>query len=331
MALKYRATVVGNNGNRGPAGGGGVFTPVGARNTSWDAKVVLGEAAVYSDGSAAFEVPARTPVYFQAIDANGRVVQTMRSWSTLQPGETFSCIGCHESRLEAPPVTAFSIASQRGPQALSPFYDVPADAGFSYTKIIQPIWDNRCVSCHNTSTTNGLDLSENPRVTSKGKRDPLYYARSYYFLVNMNQKYWGNYLVDGVWNFDVGGRNDVATRYLNWLSPQSDPVMLPPYIAGSSKSPIFEMIENHIPPVEITQEELDKIAAWIDLLVPHDGEYTESMSDDNQALYQIKMDKRRAWEAVEEANIASYISIMHPAGSARPPANHSDDSRRIDP
>ena len=305
VALKYRATVVGGNGNRGPAGSGGVLTPVGARNTTWDAKAILGEAKVYSDGSAAFEVPARTPVYFQAIDENGHVAQTMRSWSTLQPGEIFSCIGCHESRLEAPPVAARSIASQREPEVLSPFYDVPAD-GFSYTKIIQPIWDKRCVSCHNASTTNGIDLSENPRIT--GRRDRLGYARSYYNLVNVNQQYWGNFLVNGAWNFDAGGRNDVATKYLDWLSPQSIPTLLPPYIAGSSKSPIFKMIEDHIPPVEMTQEELDKIAAWIDLLVPHDGEYTESMSDDDQALYQTKMDKRRAWEAVEEANIASYIS-----------------------
>ena len=59
----------------------------------------------------------------------------------------------------------------------------------------------------------------------------------------------------------------------------------------------------------MTQEELDKIAAWIDLLAPHDGEYTESMSNNDKALYQIKMDKRRAWQAEEEANIKSYISI----------------------
>jgi len=317
VALKYRATVVGNNGNRGPAGGGGVFTPVGARNTSWDAKAVLGEAEVYSDGSAAFEVPARTPVYFQAIDANGHVVQTMRSWSTLQPGETFSCIGCHESRLEAPPATALSVASQRGPQALSPFYDVSADAGFSYTKIIQPIWDKRCVSCHNASTTNGVDLSENPRIT--GRRDPLHYARSYYNLVNVNQRYWRDFRVNGGWNFEAGGRNDVATKYLNWLSPQSVPTLLPPNTAGAARSPLFRMIAKHNPPVAISREELDKIACWIDLLVPHDGEYTESMSAAHQAAYRVKLNKRKAWEAVEEANIASFISIMHPVGIDRSP------------
>jgi hypothetical protein len=303
VALKYRAAVVGGNGNRGPAGGGGVTTPVGARNTTWDAKAVLGEAEVYSDGSASFEVPARTPVYFQAIDANGHVAQTMRSWSTLQPGETFSCIGCHESRLEAPPVAVRSIASQRGPQALSPFYDVPAD-GFSYTKTIQPIWDKNCVSCHNASTTNGIDLSENPRITGRSRRDPLRYARSYYNLVNQNQI--------TAEHLDFDGRNDVATKYLNWLSPQSIPTLLPPYTAGSAKSPLFQMIANHKPPLEISREELDKIACWIDLLVPHDGEYTESMSDDDQALYRVKLNKRKAWQAIEKVNIESYISTIHP-------------------
>jgi hypothetical protein len=307
VALKYRAAVVGGNGNRGAAGSGGVFTPVGARNTTWDAKTILGEAEVYSDGSAAFEVPARTPVYFQAIDTNGHVVQTMRSWSTLQPGEIFSCVGCHESRLEAPPVVTRSIASKRGPQVLSAFYDVPADVGFSYTKVIQPIWDKNCVSCHNESNTNGIDLSENPRITGRGSRDHLQYARSYHNLVSLNQEYARSVRVPGPPIFDAEARNDVATKYLNWLSPQSIPTLLPPYIAGSSKSPIFKMIEDHIPAVEMTQEELGKIAAWIDLLVPHDGEYTESMSNEDKALYQIKMGKRKAWEAEEKANIASFI------------------------
>ena len=39
-----------------------------ARGTS---KTVLGEAQVYEDGSAFFALPARTPVYFQALDEKG--------------------------------------------------------------------------------------------------------------------------------------------------------------------------------------------------------------------------------------------------------------------
>ena len=43
---------------------------------------VLGAATVHADGSACFRVPARAPVYFQALDSRGCAVQSMRSWST---------------------------------------------------------------------------------------------------------------------------------------------------------------------------------------------------------------------------------------------------------
>lgn len=61
-----------------------------------------GDAEVHPDGSAAFQVPARVPLYFQALAAHGYAVQTMRIWNTLQPGETFSCVGCHEGKPQAP-------------------------------------------------------------------------------------------------------------------------------------------------------------------------------------------------------------------------------------
>lgn len=46
-------------------------------------------------------MPAHTPVYFQVLDAKGYTIQSMRSWSTLQSGEHFSCIGCHENKMDA--------------------------------------------------------------------------------------------------------------------------------------------------------------------------------------------------------------------------------------
>ena len=58
----------------GPGGGSACRTPIALPNGSYDVKIVLGEADVREDGSAIFKVPARTPVYFQAIDRNGQVV-----------------------------------------------------------------------------------------------------------------------------------------------------------------------------------------------------------------------------------------------------------------
>jgi hypothetical protein len=142
VALKYRTASIGFNRN-----GTHSMTPISVGFGSWDAKDVLGETPIQADGSAMFTVPARTPVYFQAVDSDGNVAQTMRSWSTLQPGEVFSCVGCHEPKNEAPPPRkTMTLAMQRGPQALEPFHG-PA-RGFSFAKEIQPILDRNCIRCH---------------------------------------------------------------------------------------------------------------------------------------------------------------------------------------
>lgn len=152
IALEFRAAGVGHNGSDGPSGGALVSTPIAIGNGSWDVKMVLGDATVHADGSAHFTVPARTPVYFQALDEHNHAVQTMRSWSTLQPGETQSCVGCHESKNHAPPATQYgnSLALRAGPQTLAPFYG-PARR-FSFPREIQPIFDRHCVRCHHDRT-----------------------------------------------------------------------------------------------------------------------------------------------------------------------------------
>ena len=73
----------------------------------------MGEVPVDADGSACFRVPARKPVYFQAVDSAGRAVQTMRSLTYVQPQQTFACIGCHESRDQAPAVGPTPLAADQ--------------------------------------------------------------------------------------------------------------------------------------------------------------------------------------------------------------------------
>jgi hypothetical protein len=61
-------------------------------------KRILGDVPVEDDGSAFFEVPADRFVFFQALDADGMMVQSMRSGTSLRPGEIASCVGCHDYR-----------------------------------------------------------------------------------------------------------------------------------------------------------------------------------------------------------------------------------------
>jgi hypothetical protein len=83
-------------------------------------KYVLGTVPVASDGSAWFRIPSGVPVFFQALDERGMAVQTMRSLTYVLPGQTLSCIGCHESRDQAPPARARPLAAQAGPSKLTP-------------------------------------------------------------------------------------------------------------------------------------------------------------------------------------------------------------------
>ena len=70
---------------------------------SFEVKRVIGEVPVYEDGSAYFEVPDNTFVYFQLLDEDGKMIQSMRSGTLVQSGETVSCIGCHENRASSVP------------------------------------------------------------------------------------------------------------------------------------------------------------------------------------------------------------------------------------
>ncbi len=151
VALTHRAAGIRSNRNQGPAGAALICTPISIGNGAWDVKIVLGDAEVHADGSACFSVPARTPVYFQALDAKGHAVQTMRTWSTLQPGEYRACVGCHERKSTAPDsFGATTLAARAGPQPLTPFHGPPR--GFSFVREVQPILDRHCTRCHNDRT-----------------------------------------------------------------------------------------------------------------------------------------------------------------------------------
>jgi hypothetical protein len=121
VALEYRAAGIGQLFGRGPGGQGHPSTPIAVGNGSWDVKVVLGDAEVHADGSAFFEVPARTPVYFQALDERGYAVQTMRSWSTLAAGREVLLRGLPRSQEHvASGARRPSLAMKAGVQPLGP-------------------------------------------------------------------------------------------------------------------------------------------------------------------------------------------------------------------
>jgi hypothetical protein len=95
---------------------------------------------------------------------------------------------------------------------------------------------------------------------------------------------------------------------VNWMNVQEVPTPLPPYHAGSAKSKLMAMLRDGHKDVRLSREDLDKIACWIDLLVPYCSDYTESNTWTPQELaaYEKRVQKRRDMEAVERQNIREY-------------------------
>jgi len=297
IAIDFRAAGIGRTSNSGPGGGALSSTPVGVGNACWDVKTVLGDATVHADGSALFIVPARTPVYFQALDAKGHMVQTMRSWSTLQPGETLSCIGCHENKNEAPPISRTTLAMEAGPQSLEPFYGPPR--GFSFDKEIQPILDRHCVECHTGRKEQAFSLLSNRTTTRESKRR---WSDSYLYLTDAKPVEKNGEALFYKGNPEGG--------LVNWINTMSVPTLLPPYFGGAARSRLITMLEQEHEGAKLSREEMDKIACWIDLVVPFCGDYREAnaWSPEEVKMYEHFLAKRKRMEQIEQKNIEALIA-----------------------
>jgi hypothetical protein len=120
-------------------------------------RFVLGTVPVEEDGSALFRVPSGITFFVQALNEDGMAVQTMRSGAYLQPGQTYTCIGCHEHRSTAPPNHSVR-AAHREPSKLSPGPN--GSWPLDYATLVQPVLDRQCVACHKPGAKGGkLDLT----------------------------------------------------------------------------------------------------------------------------------------------------------------------------
>ena len=309
VSLQYRQAGVGFNSNGGPGGGGVSSTPPALGNGTWDVKRVLGEVPVAEDGSVAFRAPVRAPIFFQLLDENGRMVQTMRSWAVLQPGETASCVGCHEPANIAPDFRATKAT------ALDAIAEVKLPKrGFSFAKDVQPILERRCVRCHSPHSNAGI-----PDLTGMQVRDMFScrnWSRAYLTLTQarhvsppfnhlviphqLEPKFLNGNFRDknGRWVGDPYAKNG----YVNWISSASEPTLLPPLTHGSRISRLFTERLDKGHAKGITDAEKRMLACWVDLGVPFCGDYEEGAvwSEEERAFWSYYTKKRAEFATAAE-------------------------------
>lgn len=298
VEIIYRVASIGAAYGWDEGGGGHANTPVGVGNTSWDVKRILGTVDVQPDGSAFFAVPARKPIYFQALDENNRVIQTMRSWSTLQPGETQSCVGCHEHKNTVPVAShPVSLAVETGVQSIVP--EGIGDRHFSYIKEVQPIWDANCLSCHD-GVKHPMSLKGELKVVDRQTK----------------RKFSDSYLnLTHAWKLTEGNdswQGDAHHPEVNWISALSTPNLLPPYFAGSATSNLIKRLEKGHGGTQLSKAEIETVALWLDLLVPFIGDYREAndWTQEEEDYYTYYEKKREEAVRQNEENIRLYVESL---------------------
>ena len=204
---------------------------------------ILGTVPVEEDGSAYFEVPALRSVFFVALDENDMAVKRMQSFTSVQPGEKASCVGCHEHRSQTPLFDFRTLAAlQKAPEKIAPIKNVP-DV-IDYPRDVQPILTSLCADCHGyEKTARGGPAAG--KVILTGDHGPLY-SHSYYTMT--------------IRRLFSDGRNQPKSNY-------------EPRALGSSSSRILKMLDKSHYGVQATAREKQMLRLWIDSGAAYPGTY----------------------------------------------------------
>jgi len=245
--------------------------PLVSCGATYAPKKLWGIADVAPDGSAAFKVPSEVPIYFLALDGEGRAVQRMRTFTHLMPGEIQGCVGCHADRNSASPVRASQLV-MRGPvqELHQPAWGVK---GFSYPEVVQGAFDRNCIECHNErEQPSGVDLTGDMtdffnvsydilcRTGTQGEHHWLRHGSpsgaEFDHVRGMSP--W----IEWIWTINGAGHNTLEIAPRRWGSPASK---LTEIIRSGHPD------EKGQPRVNMSDEDRRRVYLWMDLNIPYYG------------------------------------------------------------
>ena len=254
----------------------------------------------------------------------------MRSWYTAMPGETASCVGCHEQPSESPVVRP-ELAATRTPVAIEPWYG-PA-RGFDFEREVQPVLDKYCV--------------ELPRRPAADRRPPIADLRAERFAVDyqgLPLSQLGASRLDPAASQQVGQVRRLQSLEQAARRPQDalhaglrspDPLHPPrehrglrgPARAGeyhADTSELVQMLQKGHYGVELDREAWDRLITWIDLNGPCHGTWSDvapipyAADRRRYELAQLFGGPKLDLEAVPEGATAGLSGRGVPASAALP-------------
>jgi hypothetical protein len=228
-------------------------------------------ADVGEDGSAAFRVPSEVPIYFLALDGEGRALQRMRTFTHFMPGEVQGCVGCHADRNSIVPRAESKRLTPLTPQELrQPAWGVK---GFSYREVVQGVFDRHCIACHNEREQAGnVDLTGDLTDFFNVSYDVLCRTGT------QGELNWQSHGSPSGAEFDkLRGRSP----YVEWIwtinGSETNILEIAPRRWGSPASKLAEIIrsghpdKNGKPQVNVGDEDRRRVYLWMDLNIPYYG------------------------------------------------------------
>ncbi len=202
-------------------------------------KFVMGTVPVEEDGSARFRVPSGVIFFLQALDERGMAVQTMRSATYVQPGQTHTCIGCHEPRNTAPPsLTATAVLREPSSITPGPTGSWPLDFG----TLVQPVMEKRCIKCHKPGA-DGAEFDLTPE-------------KSYDSLVNYGEP---------------SLKTHVMTRYRQGFSTAG--------ACAAKRNPLIKLIDAGHYDVKLAADDWNRLITWMDTYGQRRGSFSEDQEN----------------------------------------------------
>lgn len=229
------------------------YNPWSGQDTGWPAmnwddfcnKQILGIVPVEEDGSAYFSIPSDTFVYFQLLDDNGMMIQSMRSGTIVQSGETTGCLGCHDNRrTTSPPAkTKMPLSLEKEPNTMQGWYGEPRF--FNYIREVQPVFDRHCIRCHDYGKPAGekLNLAGDRTLTFNVSYEELWIKK--------------------IINVIGAGPAEIQQAY-TW---------------GSHTSKLIDVILQGHNGIVLDKESFDRLVTWIDLNAPYYPVYSTAYPD----------------------------------------------------
>jgi len=287
--------------------------PLVSCGATYAPKKVWGFADVDQAGRAAFHVPSEVPIYFLALDGEGRALQRMRSFTHLMPGEVQGCVGCHADRNSVTTHSGARLPMLASAQKLQePAWGVK---GFSYQEVVQGVFDRNCVECHNEHKPSGdVDLTGDMTDFFNVSYDVLCRTGT------QSEKDWIQHgspsgpefdkvrgmspFVEWIWTINGAGHNVLEIEPRRW---------------GSPASKLAELIRSGHPDpegnrrIDVPDEDRRRVYLWIDLNIPY---YGTSSSN-----HPARLGSRRMMPADLDATLDEVATRRcaqcHPAGIPR--------------